>query len=290
MEERDPLLSEAYRSAEHPEPSPALDARILDAARRAVAPPRRRSAWLTWAVPLSTTAVLVLGITLLFRIQREAPDSLREAMPTPASPAPAIPDVPAAGSTPSRAGPAAESTWAEKRSRAADASVPAARERPATAPAPVQAMPDTTRAAPMSRESVAESAAGAGPEPHPFPARPAPAPHADSAGKALSAPPSASRASDDHTRLERMASPAAAPSRDAAPVRQGVSGTKAASPGMTGPHVTSPAMAGPEQWVESIRGLLKAGRSEEARQYLDQLRTRYPGYVLPDDLRALAGD
>lgn len=32
MEERDPLLSQAYREAAHPEPSPALDARILAAA------------------------------------------------------------------------------------------------------------------------------------------------------------------------------------------------------------------------------------------------------------------
>ncbi len=80
MEERDahltdPQLSQAYRDAAHPQPSAAVDARILDAARQAVAvaPVKKRSRWSFWAVPLSSAAVLVLGMTLLFEMQYQAP-------------------------------------------------------------------------------------------------------------------------------------------------------------------------------------------------------------------------
>lgn len=86
MEERDPLLSQAYREANHAEPPPALDNAILAAARQALAtPPRRRAARFAWAVPLSTAAVLVLGVTLLFQMQRESPETPREAKPAPAT-------------------------------------------------------------------------------------------------------------------------------------------------------------------------------------------------------------
>lgn len=53
MEERDPHLSQAYREARHLEPSPGLDARILEAARQALARPKPtgRSRWFTWALP-----------------------------------------------------------------------------------------------------------------------------------------------------------------------------------------------------------------------------------------------
>ncbi|HNQ04976.1 MAG TPA: hypothetical protein PKH69_10220 [Thiobacillaceae bacterium] len=85
MEERDPHLSEAYHAADHPQPSTALDARILDAAREAVAPTRRRPAWLGLAWPLSTTAVLILGIALLSRMPGQAPDVPHERAPGPAA-------------------------------------------------------------------------------------------------------------------------------------------------------------------------------------------------------------
>jgi hypothetical protein len=111
MDEHDPRLSEAYRAASHPEPPPRLDARILAAARAAlIQPARRRSRWFAWAAPVATSAVLVLGLSLLFSVQREAPETLREATPPPAQadaermrPQAAPADLAAASAPPARA-------------------------------------------------------------------------------------------------------------------------------------------------------------------------------------------
>ncbi len=82
MEERDPILSEAYREASQAEPAKLLDDRILAAARAAVAPKRqRRSRWFAWAIPLSTAAVLVLAVTLILDMQRQAPPHGLEGLP-----------------------------------------------------------------------------------------------------------------------------------------------------------------------------------------------------------------
>lgn len=287
MEERDPLLSQAYREADHPEPSPALDARILTAARQAVARPvRRRAAWLNWAVPLSTTAVLVLGITLLFNIQREAPEALREAVPSPASPAPARPE-PALSSPPTsppgtRAESAAQPAPAAKASRAADAAASSGVTRGAMKPVPAGTASGPVLApgapAPLppgqnaASEPAAESSAGAAPEPRPFPAA--------STHQAPPTPAAEGLSRQDNARMERPAPRAAASAREAAPAfSQGMGKLKAASP----------EREGPEQWVESIRRLLREGRTDEARKSLEELRQRYPGYGLPEDLRGLAG-
>lgn len=283
MEERDPLLSQAYREAAHPEPSPALDARILAAARQAVARPvRRRAAWLNWAVPLSTTAVLVLGITLLFNIQREAPETLREAVPSPAParPEPAL-SFPSESPPGTRAESAAQPAPAAKASRDTDAAASSGAARgamkpgpagPASGPVPAPgALPPIAPGQNAASAPAAESSAGAAPEPRPFPAQSAPA---------LQAPPAAGLSSQDSARMERPAPPAAASAREAAPAfSQGMGKLKAASP----------EREGPEQWVESIRRLLREGRTDEARKSLEELRKRYPGYGLPEDLRGLAG-
>jgi hypothetical protein len=289
MEERDPLLSQAYREAAHPEPSPALDARILAAARQAVARPvRRRAAWLNWAVPLSTTAVLVLGITLLFNIQREAPEALREAVPSPASPAPARREsalsLPPTSPPGTRAESAAQPAPAAKASRDADAAASSGAARgamkptpagPASGPVPAPgALPPLAPGQNAASAPAAESSAGAAPEPRPFPAPAAPA------LQAPPTPPAAGLSSQDSARMERPAPPAAAFAREAAPAfSQGMGKLKAASP----------EREGPEQWVESIRRLLREGRTDEARKSLEELRKHYPGYGLPEDLRGLAG-
>lgn len=83
MEERDPLISKLWREAEHPLPPRGLDERILAAARQAVAQPKsRRRSWWRLAVPFSAAAVLVLAVTLLLRVEREAPGKLYDAAPS----------------------------------------------------------------------------------------------------------------------------------------------------------------------------------------------------------------
>jgi hypothetical protein len=80
-----------YRAAASAGPAPALDARILSAARDAVEPPRRRHS--RWMTPLSTAAVVVLalGVVLLMtrqgaldhRGERAVPNEYAAAPPSP---------------------------------------------------------------------------------------------------------------------------------------------------------------------------------------------------------------
>lgn len=63
-------LGRAYREAATESPSPALDARILAAAERAVQAPPRRIAR-RWAVPLSLAAVVMLSVGVVLRIMHE---------------------------------------------------------------------------------------------------------------------------------------------------------------------------------------------------------------------------
>lgn len=266
MEERDPLLSETYRAADHPSPSRELDARILDAARQAALPaPRRRSAWLGWAVPISSAAVLVLGIALLFQIQREVPETLREAMPSPTARLDSAPP-PVAGNP---AGPATPPATTEDARKTADAGVASGAGRGGVKPAPARPEPGFSpapRGQATGSDSAAHAPSGMIPEPRPFPAQAAPV------------PPAANRSGQDDLGTGRSAAPAAAPAREVAPAfSQGLSRLKAASP----------ETAGPEQWLESVRRLLKEGRTDEARKSLEELRKRYPGYGLPEDLSGL---
>lgn len=268
MEPGDRLIGEAYRAAPQPEPPSALDVPILAAARRAVAPPsRRRPAWLAWALPLSSTAVLVLGITLLFQIQREAPEALGEA-PRPALPRESAPVV--SPGTPAdlagEAAPAAKATDVASLPRAARGIGQPVEARSASTPTPA---PAASLEAPAPPRDAAE--------PRPFPAPAASAPQLEAARPALPAPVTANSASRQADRLERAA-PAATPAREGAPAfSQGLSKFKAASP----------AAESPEQWAEKIRQLVREGRGEEAWKALEELRGRYPDYALPDDLRAM---
>lgn len=259
MNEHDPQLSEAYRDADHPAPSPALDAAILDAARRAVVPPPRRR-WFAWAAPMATTAVLVLGISLLFTLQREAPETLREAAPPPPQAASeAAPPAPSAATADS----------AKKSAPTAQAKAPVPVDRPSVAkPGTGESAPIPATAA-AARESASQEAsahAGATPEPRPFPAEVAAAPQPA---------PAAAKASADLTERREAA---AALVRSAAP---------AASPGMDRLKAMSPAAEGPEPWLERIRQLVKEGRLEEARKSLEEWRRRYPDRAVPEDLKGL---
>ena len=286
MEERDPLLSEAYRDAGHPVPPSALDAAILDAACRAVAPARRRR-WFAWAAPMATTAVLVLGVSLLFKVQREAPETLRDALPAPASQRESAPVAPEPGvAAAARDGAAGPRAMRNDAPAFDAASAPAAKPRATPAPPPLASGAAAKAAAPLLESAPQADSAGVGappaaePAPRPFPAETAPTPPspeasmAESRRRAPAAPPAAGQ-SADQAALRESAAPAAAFGFSA---RQGVSKLKSEVP---------PA-PGPEQWVERIRGLLREGRHEEARASLEELRKRWPDFVLPADMETLA--
>lgn len=291
MEERDAhpgdhSLSQAYRDAAHPEPSPALDARILDAARQAVAGPavRKRSRWFAWALPISTAAVLVLGLTVLLEVQHQAPEYLQppgEPAATAGPGADAAPEPLPAESTVRVPYPVPAETM--RQSEAAQSEEP-----------PVKAL----ERAPERRSSTQWAPAGGTPEPQPFPAQPGPPqvppPPLQDAAKAeprfrpqaapmatqdaAPAPPSLTAPSD--TRMTTPPASAAAPGQEGVPAfsfSRGVGKREAVAPGM----------ARPEQMVETIRRLLRDGRVEEARKLLEELQRAYPGFALPEDLKGL---
>jgi Meckel syndrome type 1 protein len=283
MQMHDTELSQAYREAKHPEPSAALDARILAAAQAAVAPQRRRPAWFGWAVPLSTTAVLVLGISLLFRMQLEAPETLREDMPP----------LPALESAPSSATSASDVP--------ADRSVAPA----ATAQAIAEGKTDQTSAAP--KPSSAPTVAAAAPESAAHAAAvssvaSAPAAVEERAAIAPMLPPRSSPVADSVTAPAPVSAPVPAAAAGASLAREYAiraekeSATKAVSlssepasaarlkQGMSRMQAATLLMESPEQWVESVRKLLREGQIEVARTRLQELRKRFPDFPLPPDL------
>jgi hypothetical protein len=275
MEERDTQLSQAYREATHPGPAPALDARILDAARQAVAKPAARSRpfWFGWAVPFSSLAVLVLGITLLFRIQHEAPEVLE----SPTAHPPAQLDQAASAAAP------AETATAP--SAAEPASPPPAKRAQPTAKETVTA---PEHAAPAGNAASSAEAASGVPAPQPFPAQsgtlhampPPPPPAAKT--EARSAPAPARDAAGIADRSADMAAKPAVPAA-AAPARMGAPALGRSLE----KRQAEPVLETPEQMVETIRRLMRDGRVEEARQALDKLRRTYPGFVVPEDLQAI---
>ena len=95
-EPEDDKVAEHYRAVGREEPPPELDARILDAARRAATSrPRRRR----WVLPASIAAVIVLSVSVALQVQRERSDMADQLgapaeagkAAAPAAPAPAAP-------------------------------------------------------------------------------------------------------------------------------------------------------------------------------------------------------
>ena len=280
MEEREAELSQAYREADHPRPSPALDARILEVARQAVAPVRRPSRWSAWAIPLSTTAVLVLGLTLLFEVQRQAPEYMAPpgALDSPAPgemrdavPQPAEPTMPQRGAAQEEPVPQAEAMdSAEGLGGVAGQAPAAARER-------------------MAVEQ--RAAVPAAPEPQPFPARAgaaSTAPAAKAEAQVMPAPMADRSTAEAVSNLaDSAAHPAAPPSALAPPAQEKAPAASFSQTERKRKAVAAPVPQGPEQWVETIRKLMREGRLEEARTELEKLRRAYPGFALPEDLRGL---
>ena len=272
------------------EPAPALDARILQAARDAVGvPPARKHARRRWIVPASVAATVTLALGVAWRMQDPAPaaqavhDDAAFAAEV-ASPAASVAAEPAA-STP-----------------AAPAMPPAAvASRPVPAPRVAEALP-------ASAEPVASRMQAAAPEPAragntaPPPAPPAPpAPIAAFPADSMADLPAAA-APQAAGQAQRAMAPAAA---KAATARERldsitVTGTRirneaelAAEARMSAeadddiPPATVDSPEVRDAWLRRIAELLKLGRNEEARESLGEFRRRYPDAVLPQELRAL---
>lgn len=136
-------LDERYRALGREEPPPGLDARILDAARRAARsrPGRRR-----WMLPASIAAVIVLSVGVALQVQREQSEQADQ-LPAPGEVGKtATPAQPGTAAAPASAPPPAPSAAGNvMRAPASDAKLRESAARPAA------------RAGRLSRQSVEAS-------------------------------------------------------------------------------------------------------------------------------------
>lgn len=273
------------------EPGPALDARILAAAHAAVPPrtrrPRRKAA--TWPAVFGIAASVVFALGLAWKLRPQPAPVVVQESTRPA-------EEPLADYTPPPAAevhvprprrvlevPAPPPAQAPARTRGTGARAPVARrsasanEPPfvfeAAPPAPTAAAPPPAPPAP-----IAPAAGMAAPA-----AMTAPAPAADAAAQATADVATQRRESADAARAASQEAGAQA-ARPAAVVAD----MESAEPDE---EVVPPATAASPQvrdaWLQRIRELARAGRIADARASLREFRHRYPGFALPDDLRAL---
>lgn len=296
---RDDRVTAAYRELPDEGPSPALDAALRAAARRAVG--SRPGAARRWQVPVSIAAVLALAIGVSLQVDREKPMIVDG---TPVSTGNAEYPVSApASEAEERVTPAKPmSAPPEKKVNAAP---PAAPSGSSSVPAaPREAMPAASReampAAPavLLKESVPARAAQSFPAPEAKRFAPDP-PRAES--PALPASPAASVASPTQgsgaisdsapSTLKSAPPPAAAPpvSADAAePARAAPRAVgRAKSEAIRDAATVEKAMVGAvesaERRLERIAGLRARSLHDEADRALAEFRREYPGYRISEE-------
>ncbi len=253
----DAALSRRYREASEAAdmaPPPALDARILAAARAAVQPPPRpaRPWWQRLTLPVGIAATTLLAVMLSLTMQRQTPETLERERAE--NRAPATESAPRESSPQTQAAPAA--TRADS---AAPAPAGRAERAPQSAEKKVVAVPTAPAAVPA-------------PVAQPEMAAPPPAPALPNEAATVSTRLKSEAAADRaHEAEARAPLQKAAPAPAAAPAR----------PGVAKGEVLTPAQA----WIEEIRELRRQGREDEATRRLAEFRKAYPGYALPEDLR-----
>lgn len=313
----DSELQALYRAAAQAagdEPDARLDARILAAARAASSERQARRQrppaawWKRWLVPVSVTAVAVLGVSLSFRVNEEQPALEAARQMAEAPPA-------------QRSDHLTEKRMDRLADKATDQSTTGS---PAVS---ANALPDETTARPAPATVAPKK------EQMPEPASPSPLPAVKPAAKSVAepppppaAPPSPPRdlpaefdASFERKARREIAAPAPSgqppsPTLDdrtsqaaktkaellesSARRSRSIESDRATSAGaptsglnrqsLTPPRQNEEAMAleaSPERWLEKIRALRRANRLAEAQQELDRFRQRYPDFALPADLK-----
>lgn len=260
---RDPALSHRYREAcdaRDMAPPPAIDARILAAAREAVKPPAAaprvelRAWWQRLTLPIGVVATTLLAVMLSLTVQRQTPETVAPAQTE--KPAPTAAVAPGDPTLQKRAAPA--TTRAD--------SVPSI--PPAPAPAPAERI---SRAA--EKKTIPEPAAAA-----------VASPPAASPGAGVPPPVSAVSNEMPSSRLKAEASADRAREAEAiTPLQKAAPASVAAPDRME--TVRGDVSSSIPAWLEEIRALRRQGREEEAMRRLAEFRKAYPGYLLPEDLR-----
>ena len=278
------LAAQLPRVPGRSEPDAMLDARILAAARAAVAPPPALRPRMRWIAPLAVAASLSLAVGLAWRLQPPA---------APGAGAPkaddAMTEMPEARMATSPPDPVQE--------RHAISPPPLASEHPSTNKAPAVNAP-----AAIARQQL--------PPPVPPPAPPAPpaaasmvatqsAAAADMVAAPTAAPASSPAMAKAAGTTESMRERPAA-SAGAAPRSQANQATIAADaaaedpqaflmdePGEDVPPATVDSPEVRDAWLRRIGTLLQVGRKQEAEASLAEFRRRYPDATLPPELRKL---
>ena len=265
MTEPGDKLAKHYRDLAREEPPAALDAAILAASRRAVAPQfmSRR-----WAMPASIAAVLVLAFGVTLEMQREEPGvatstpqykSAAPAPPAAKEPALTLDRAISSAPPPAPSAPAPNKALASRKRAASEAQ-----------PAPLGKL--ESDAPPEAKRSDAPAEA--------FEKRAEPKAFADAV-----APATASRA---------PAAAPAAPAAAAAPAPQlstsradesGTLGTRdkrAAANALQSPARAPAALAEPDRELERIARMRSEGRHGEADKALAEFRRKNPEYRIPE--------
>jgi hypothetical protein len=309
-EHDDDKVAAAYRSLARAEPPAALDAAILAASKRAVAPARRSR---DWGVPVSIAALLMLSAGLTLHMQQEQPGvELREPGPRDAAPAapappPALPDAySASGSAPVEEQPK-EAEAVPARKQKADMPSLQKLSKPSPQPAvpaksiqssPLAAAPVPFPQADMSRKDLnvaeprqeAPAAASVAPSPSvsattsavrtELPPGAPPAPRAFTKESAVAEPQASARvAAPAPAQARAAAAGAAAPSEKVAPA-MAPRAKREASAGVAADSVSreAPPMDERERELERIAKLRAEGRDAEADKAIEEFRRRYPDY------------
>lgn len=307
----DDKIAATYRAAAQALPGAELDARILAAARQQLADRRQEKkrtggdGWRRWRIPVSVTAVAVLGVSLSFRVSEEAalrephrdqqPIDSRTAAPSEAAPAGAavnaLPPVnrPAPPSTDqpppkpeARALPAPQASRDRgPASATADAAPPAATLQPMAQPVPVTpaAAPAPAKLTAPAPANVANAANALADESR---QTDAPAVEARRAERESAAVPLRQRrdaASPAESTMEKKSAlgVAGTVAESAAPAAAKAAAKKEAAP--------PPHRATPERWLDHIRQLKRDGQLPAAREELRRFQEQHPDYALPADLR-----
>lgn len=311
------LAARLARLGPHGEPSPALDARILAAARAGLAAPaglaRKPPRW-PLAVGIAASVALAVGLAWQLRPLPEAvvydeaasaavaPEEMQAevaaapaATAAPAEPAPAAgPEAPPAAfgraSEPGREAAVEQAPAAD--SQVDDAAPVSRQERYRAQPAPPPPAPAPARV--LSQPSpVAEPDAGVA-DVVALPAPPAPPTPATQAAKTAApvAPPATQAVTREAAARREQA---AAESRSeahaadaAAQETQNTQDTFADEPFVEDvPPATADSPRVRDAWLHRIRELHAAGETDAARASLEEFVRRYPDAPLPEDLQPL---
>lgn len=272
-------LHALYREAARAEPGPTLDKSILAAARAELrsagqSKARRQAPWWKgWLPAASALAIALAGLSVTWRVLDQQERDLRQEMK-----AAEADRGPTQGATDS----AAQAQGAADAPPLPRAPTAAEKSRRAESTATKDAPPVVSEAAPAPAAPAPTAPAGA-----------------DEALKKNRSDEKEELREELRERRDASAATGAAssPARQAGKLEAGrlgaATGGEAAADSLAGPAANRaeksatlpPADAAtPEAWLQRIRELRAAGRSEEAAQSLARFRARYPDFVLPQDV------